>query len=244
MVAGRRGISDGEEFLSAGGFKFKVYLDKSCYRGNYLCEFDDITLERRASSILSGKVTHPNDTTCYGIGYQGIGEYSSKNQKVAHYKWTSMLKRCYSGLHEYRTYSSTTVRKDWLNFQVFCKWFLANNIDGYDLDKDFKCIALGLNEYSEETCIFIPHKTNTALSRKPKEPPPTNRGFRSFIRVDKGRLPLGVYSSKVNARYINYCAKLGYIEGLIRETGRVDLIRLLPEFGNNYMRDCYENIRD
>jgi hypothetical protein len=76
-----------------------------------------------------------------------------------------MLRRCYDPKSHRNnpTYIGVEVHNDWLNFQVFAKWFKYHyKEDGWQLDKDL----LGNNSkvYSADNCIFLPAKLNSFIS--------------------------------------------------------------------------------
>lgn len=120
----------------------------------------------------------------YGVGVVGEGLYSAgagkKNKHTIQYStWLSMLKRCYNPKEHKKNpcYIGCTVHEDWLNLQVFGKWFDKHYIQGYQLDKDL--IVKGNKVYSPKTCCFIPQEVNLALIKP----------------LRKRELPLGVYKN-------------------------------------------------
>ena len=110
-----------------------------------------------AQRIRRGGVKDKLLPSVYGAGYLGDGEYKpyadGRNTK-AYAVWNSVLQRCYdANCHEqHPTYKECIVCEEWLNFQVFAKWFEENYIEGCDLDKDIK--VKGNKTYSPEFCKF------------------------------------------------------------------------------------------
>lgn len=103
----------------------------------------------------------------YGVGYFGVGPYSSKTHPKIYTKWNDMVKRCYSEKWHVKkpTYISCEVAKEWHNFQVFakdfeemCLKFNIKDLDGISLDKD---IAGDGKIYSKETCILCTVSENS-----------------------------------------------------------------------------------
>lgn len=122
----------------------------------------------------------------YGVG---INDMVSARKHPALQTWMMMLKRCYrkKDLKKEPTYIGCSVCEEWLTFSNFAKWYEENYVEGYELDKDL--IKKGNKVYSPETCCFIPHKINQAL---------TNR------RLHRGTEPIGVYKTRNNT-YSAHC---------------------------------------
>lgn len=78
--------------------------------------------------------------------------------------WLSMQVRCYDTDHlsKHPTYKGCKVIAEWMDFQVFAKWYYdtyPRNGHKYQLDKDMS----GLKLYSPSTCIWLPCEINTFL---------------------------------------------------------------------------------
>lgn len=142
------------------------------------------------SDLKKGKVKNPYHPSVYGIGYFGVGKYSSqKNGKhTNHYKtWTSILERCYSLRFKDNssTYLGCSVAEDWYNFQNFAEWYEknynSNTMQGWHLDKDI--LFKGNKIYSPETCCFVPASINIL-----------------FVRGEshRGKYLIGVYKNRNN----------------------------------------------
>ena len=101
-----------------------------------------------------------------------------------------MIRRCYSNEYKEKapTYENCTSCREWLNFQVFAKWYHLNRLSDdvkYQLDKDI--INRGNKVYSPENCALVPrHINNIILDNKLK----------------RGELPIGVFSSDFPARRV------------------------------------------
>lgn len=79
-------------------------------------------------------------------------------------KWSSMIRRCYSGEHE--QYINCNVCEEWLTFSIFKEWMLQQDWEGLELDKDIK--IPGNKMYSPFTCLFVPKEVNN-LMKAPKD---------------------------------------------------------------------------
>ena len=157
----------GEKYISKEGYKLTIidYINNK----NCTIQIKDgaILYNKTYINIRTGSVRNPYHPSVYGKGYLGVGEYKTtlngkKTQAYVH--WNNMLRRCYSGNFSncYPTYSTCEVCKEWLNFQVFSKWF-KNNYDenkmkGWELDKDI--LEEGNKLYSPSTCCFVPKELN------------------------------------------------------------------------------------
>ena len=101
----------------------------------------------------------------YGIGVNDadyVVESTINGRRVvcqAYRSWRNMLQRCYSEKFHHRnpTYAGVKVCDEWLSFMAFRKWWVENQVDGWQLDKDL----LSDNRiYSPEACIFVPSWLN------------------------------------------------------------------------------------
>lgn len=100
--------------------------------------------------------------------------------------WHSMIRRSYSPVYHKSkpTYVGTEVDQEWLILSIFNKWFVLNNVQGWQLDKDL--LGQDLKLYSKETCVFLPNEINCALK--------TDMG--------KNGLPPGVSYKTSNCKYV------------------------------------------
>ena len=122
----------------------------------------------------------------YGIGYIGDGKYKSRDENKkktkAYNTWSHMLRRCYDPyyLNEHPTYRDCIVCEEWHNFQNFAKWYEENyyecNDEQMQLDKDI--LIKGNKIYSPNTCILVPKRINSLLTKSD---------------ALRGEYPIGVY---------------------------------------------------
>lgn len=123
----------------------------------------------RSDHIASGRIKNPFHPSTFGVGYIGVGEYTSRKagKNTAQYiTWRNMIQRCYSAAYQakYPSYKGCSVAREWHNFQVFARWFdgQPHSLDpGFSLDKDL--IYLGNKTYSPDACSFVPHEVNKVL---------------------------------------------------------------------------------
>lgn len=161
-------------------------------------------------NLLTGRVANPYYARVYGVGYIGVGKYSTKDKEM--YKlWVRLLERtnCAIFTSKNPAYLNVSVCDEWLNFQNFAAWcegqefFNAKDTRGksYQLDKDI--LVKGNKVYSPETCCFVPQRINTLLTKNDAR---------------RGKFPIGVtfvkrvnkYSAQVNR--VDLGRRLGYYE--------------------------------
>ena len=117
-----------------------------------------------ARNSRQGANTTPSKITG---GYLGDGDYRPRDGglvKQAHSTWGGMLRRCSDPNNKcYYLYKHCSVCAEWLNFQNFAKWYLANYVEGYHIDKDI--IVEGNSIYGPDTCKFVSPQANTEKAR-------------------------------------------------------------------------------
>ena len=103
----------------------------------------------------------------YGVGYNEPIEgekvyraYENGKQTRSHKTWEHILERCYSAkLHAKEpTYKDVVVAEEWLNYQVFAKWYEENyyEVEGQRMELDKDLLSGNCKIYSPNTCIFLP----------------------------------------------------------------------------------------
>ena len=118
----------------------------------------------RSSDIRNGNAKDYLRPSVMGIGFIGVGDYTSKSHKGKSYKlWLGMFTRCYSESYQnkFPTYKDCTVHPDWHNFQNFAEWYeenYPNDGERYHLDKDIK--IKGNKIYSPFACLFATVEDN------------------------------------------------------------------------------------
>lgn len=126
---------------------------------------DGTTVEVSTPKLNAGVFKNPNKPVVCGVGYIGLGKYSSSKDKTptkSYTVWNSMIERCYSG--RYPSYEGVEVCKEWFNYQNFAEWYSLNSFDKhgkYQLDKDL----LGDSKlYSPETCCLLKDNINQLIT--------------------------------------------------------------------------------
>lgn len=107
----------------------------------------------------------------------------------AYRSWRNMLERCYSAKYQsrYPTYIGVEVCDEWLTFMAFRKWWVENQVDGWQLDKDL----LSDNRiYSPEACIFVPSWLNS---------------FTIDSVAARGEWPVGVCFDRRRRKFMSRC---------------------------------------
>lgn len=124
-------------------------------------------------SIRRGCVRDRLLPSVHGVGIVGAEPIvDADGKKLKEYElWCSMLQRCYDPKKhlELPTYKHCEVSdnfkyfpyfKEWCNKQIGFNSFCSDGLP-YALDKDL--LIKGNKVYSEDTCVFLPHKLNTIL---------------------------------------------------------------------------------
>lgn len=119
--------------------------------------------------------------TNYGVGFLGVGKYSSTSDKKIYTAWRNMFRRCYSGKDA--GYDDVSVCEEWHNFQVFACWAYSQKMSidpDWELDKDI--LSATGKIYSPDFCRFVPRNINMAFVKT-----------KNFNK--RGNLPIGVSKS-------------------------------------------------
>ena len=148
------------------------------------------------TNFKNGQIKNPYDRCIFGIGYLGEGDAQQKTQ--VGYCWRGMLERCYCDrmkkIHP-AYYGISTVCEEWLDFQVFARWYNENiyqvGTERMHLDKDI--LVKGNKVYSPENCLIVPQRINMLFMNKPNK-----YGLPTGIKPStKGR-----FEAKYNGKYL------------------------------------------
>lgn len=122
-----------------------------------------------------------------------------------YFKWTDMLRRCYSEKfkHKHTTYKDCTVCQEWLTFSTFRKWMETQDWINKDLDKDI--LILGNKEYAPDKCVFIEQKVNKFLTDRVN---------------NRGEYLIGCYWNKERGKFQAGCNNI--FSGKLEYLGRFD----------------------
>ena len=151
---------------SLGSYELTI-IDGGTKPGHCIIQINDWIKEVQYGDVKRGQVKYPYHPSVFDVGYIGEGDaiasINRKNTKV-YSTWKGILERAYySKCHlKHPTYKDVGVCDEWLNFNVFAKWFEKNYTDGYDLDKDL--LSTDNKIYSPNTCVFIPRALNSFLA--------------------------------------------------------------------------------
>lgn len=173
------------------------------YRGSadvdvYFPEYNWTAYNIQYGQFKRGTVKCPYERRTYKIGYVGEGIYNisenGKNTRV-YDTWVRMLERCYEPSYQvkYPTYRGCKVCDDWHNFQNFAEWYELNyyEVPGQTMNLDKDILYKGNKIYSPGTCVFVPQCINKIFTKSDS---------------NRGSLPIGVYYSERDKRYIAQCS--------------------------------------
>lgn len=141
----------------------------------------------------------------YGVALNDV--YGSSKKSLAYKRWYNIIIRCYdTKIHtKHPTYKDCYMCDEWLIFSNFKKWFDANYIKGYHIDKDI--LIKGNKVYSPETCCFIPHRINTLLIKRDNDRGSEKIGviktksgkYEASVSKGNGQVFLGTFSTEIEA---------------------------------------------
>lgn len=172
-------------------------------------------------------------TLAYGVGFND-GKYPSSinNKQIKeHCLWLSMLQRCYNekALKRRPTYVGCMVSENFKNYSYFYEW-CQNQIgfgeDGFELEKDL--LVKGNKIYSEDFCLFLPKKINSAIVTK---------------KSCRGDLPIGVYFSKLIKRYVARCTVNGKTKHIGSFMNPIDAFLAYKPFKEEYLKGLANEFR-
>lgn len=161
----------GEKIIDNYGVEMEIIEYINCKK--IKVRFNDehrAIINTRYDCFIDKRIKNPYRKSFQGVGYIGMGKYSSKDTKIMNC-WSNMLKRCYKENGKDITYEDCYVCKEWHNFQNFAKWYEENyyEVDGKPtfLDKDI--LYKGNKIYSPETCVFVPRLINNLFTKRQNE---------------------------------------------------------------------------
>lgn len=152
-------------------FKIIEVVDSNTYLIEFQDEFKHIR-KMRKDKLSSKSIANPFYRGTYGVGYIGIGPYSSTGfGKEAYAVWSKIFQRIgNTEVPKLHTYLDCSVDEVWHCFQNFAEWFYTNPYyqPGWHVDKDMAII--GNRVYGPEACCFLPRELNGfQVSRIAKE---------------------------------------------------------------------------
>lgn len=199
-----------------------------------LVEFQDDYKYRYYTSygnFVKGMLTNPYECrNKKGIGFIGVGEYNSKDHKLAYRKWKAIIDRCvktdYSN-DSLKSYIDCSICEEWLNFQNFAKWFYKNfyicKNEPLCVDKDI--LFHGNKTYSPDKCLLVPQRINLLFVKEKGCRGNSVIGaqkygdlkFTSMLSTSNGNIYLGIFNSEVDAFNAYKIAKEIYIKQVADE---------------------------
>lgn len=161
-------------------------------------KWNEMSHRERTDWLESNRPLHGksrNRGTVYGVGINDANYITRPvidNVMVscpAYSSWKDMINRsCNNKFKEKNpTYSNVSVCEEWRFFSAFRSWWMANQVDEWQLDKDL--VGDGL-EYGPDTCVFVPGWLNKFT---------TNNG------ASRGSLPVGVSFNNRAKKFQSQC---------------------------------------
>ena len=232
----------GEKIIDNYGVEIEIieYINCRNIKVRFNDEFKAI-INTRYDCFLDKRIKNPYRKSFLGVGYIGVGKYSSKNTKIMNC-WNNMLKRCYKEDSKDITYDDCIVCEEWHNFQNFAEWYEENyyEVDGKPtfLDKDI--LYKGNKIYSPQTCVFVPRLINNLFTKRQNE---------------RGLYPIGVEPYKDTNKFISIISEthryaktkrthLG-IRDTVEETFNLYKVykeKLIKDVADEYKNDIPKNL--
>jgi len=190
----------GEVVKNNKGTKMEIikYRNKSDIDVKFLDKFHYIRKHTTYVNFKRGQIKNPYDKSVFDLGFVGDGKYmtfANKRPTKQYISWFSMMRRCYSNLNYYSLYGGIcTVCDEWLDYQVFAKWYDENYIETEErlhLDKDI--LYPGNKIYSPNNCLLVPQRINELFTYKSK----TDGLPIGIKRTDSGK-----FSSTYGGKYL------------------------------------------
>lgn len=231
-------IKEGEIYFTNEGYSIKVVECESFSRVRISFLGEDFCEKWvSAKEILNGRIKNPYHRGVRGVGFFGVGPYSSKLKEDSYKStkeyvhWSSMLTRCYTETYQERfpTYIGCSVDEQWHNYQEFaewCNWQVGFN-EGYVLDKDI--LVKGNKVYSPETCVLVPPELNSLV----------------VTQINPGKnVPAGISFQTSYQKYIVSCAVDGKNKNLGRYKCPEEAFAVYKQFKENLIRERAEKYKD
>ena len=155
--------------------KLVYYLNKNCV----VVEFNEThnLVQKSYTAFKRNEIYDPLRETKHG-GILGYASYSTIYKDI-YTVWTSLLARAYTHESGGKSYSDTSLSKDWLYFPNFLNWYLSQcnytqdiitilvqNSEELQLDKDI--LIKGNREYSSTACCLVPKQINNLIKHRTK----------------------------------------------------------------------------
>lgn len=230
---GRRKMSVGDVFKSKN-FGEVIVLDINGQNATFKFLDTGSTLTRRKSQVYEGDMKDPLGKTCYGKGCIGVKQFnlSGSVRGIGYSMWQGMLQRCFDEKFKNRhtSYRDTTIDDRFLDFSYFMDWaeqqkgFMCKDEKGryFQLDKDL--LVSGNNNYSPETCCFVPREVNNIVIRP---------------RDSSKTLPVGVYA--IRKKFNVKLSRWGKLEDLGYFNTIEDAFKVYKQAKESYIKEVANN---
>jgi|SRR5690606_21888002 len=216
----------GEVYKTKQGTDITIVVYRNYLDCDIMLETGEILENRSFYRIKKGTIEDPNYPSVKGVGYMGVGKYTSKISDVRqrnHIVWKGIISRCYGDNIEVveKSYGDVTVCEEWHNFQNFAKWYEENYkpyMDGWAIDKDIICPEC--REYSPSNCVFVPTIINNLFSHKIKNATGVvkiDKGYRAAISKNGKKYMIGVYPTFEEAHEAYKIEKLKFVREVADE---------------------------
>ena len=224
----------GEERYNSFGSKMviKEYRNKRDI-DIYFPEYNWTFKHAQYNNFKRENVKCPYEPRYYGKGYLGEGKYTAiengKNTDEFN-MWCNMLQRCYDPkLHKkHPTYKVCIVEDYLLNFQQAAKWYKENyyEVPGEKMCLDKDILYKGNKVYSRDTCIFVPERINSLLTKRDN---------------DRGKCPIGA-SLRPSGNYQVFCNN-GYGKNIYLGTYKTEeeAFQVYKEYKEKLIKDTIDS---
>ena len=168
-----------------GEYKVVSYVTKTTVLVKFLLTGYETVATVESARL--GEVTDRLHPTHYGVGFLGNEVVIGEDYKKLYSMWWGMLRRCFGGSKQNKTYEGCDVSANFRNFSFFASWCrkqIGYGVNKFELDKDL--LSKEVKIYSEDTCVFIPKEVNLFLKG--------SKGVR-------GKYVIGVGYDKVQNKY-------------------------------------------
>ena len=217
-------------------FNGKLEIVEYISNKNVVVKFVDTgyVTQTALSEIQRGSVKDRLRASIFGVGIIGEEPSCIDGKELREYiLWTGVLERCYCPRAQStnsKAYIGCSVSDNFRYYPYFKEWCnrqIGFDQDGWHLDKDI--LVKGNKIYSEDVCVFVPHRINSLLL--------TNESKR-------GEHPIGVTFDKRNSKFrvcINKYGKNSHV-GHYRTIGEASLA--YKDAKEMYVKEVATSYRD
>lgn len=195
------------------------------------------------NNFKKGQIRNPYDKTVYGVGYLGEGDYKvyidQKHLEPRYNVWRTLLGRCCTERHreQFKAYGNCEVCEEWLNYQVFSKWYEENfyqvGTERMHIDKDI--LIPGNRLYSPDTCMIVPQRINMLFLHKPNK-----------FGLPNGVKPRahGKYLAEYKKKFLGVFDSIGEAELAHEEEKKKAITKIAEEYKDKIPTKLYKALLD